>query len=222
MDSDRAARMTENGTEKIRILVADDHAVVRGGVVAILGQQPDMTVVGEAADGQTALVLYAEHRPDVTMVDLRMPGLDGVGVIERIRALNAEARIVILTTYDTDDDIERGLRAGARAYLLKDVTPEELAACVRDVHAGRTRVAPAVAARLAERLGQVRLSTRELEVLRLLADARSNKEIASALDITIGTVKTHVNALFAKLGVGSRTEAMKVALQRGLIRSPSN
>jgi two-component system NarL family response regulator len=204
----------------IRVLVADDHALMRGGVVAVLRDAPGLTVVAEAADGAEAVALYARHRPDVALVDLKMPALDGAGVVEQVRARYPDARLVILTTYDADDDVERALRAGAKAYLLKDVDPGELVACVRAVHAGRSWVSPAIAAKLAERLMRVELTPREMGVLRELATGKSNKEIAAALGIVEGTVKLHVTRLYEKLGVSSRTEALAVAMRRGLIRLP--
>jgi two-component system NarL family response regulator len=205
---------------KIRIAVADDHHIVRDGLVGIINAQKDMVVIGEAEDGESAARLILDTRPDVAMVDLSMPKLDGVQVIERVRAAWPTAKIILLTTYDTDDDIERGIRAGACAYQLKDVRAKDLMQCVRDVNAGKTIVSPTVAAKLARRLTQVQLTRREVEVLRLLSDGKANKEIASTLFISESTVKLHINSLFEKLGVSSRTEAMKAALQRGLIRLP--
>lgn len=202
----------------IRVTVADDHHIVRDGLVGIINAQPDMTVVGEADNGEAATEQILTERPDVAMVDISMPVCDGIEVIERVRRQWPEARIILLTTFDTDDDIERGIRAGARAYQLKDVRAQQLMECVRDVHAGKTIVAPGVAAKLARRLTQVQLTRRELEVLRLLSDGKANKEIAAGLFISESTVKLHVNSLYEKLGVSSRTEAMKAALQRGLIR----
>ncbi len=206
------------GQGPIRVFVADDHHIVRDGLMGIIAAQPDMTVVGEAEDGSTAIEQILATRPDVAMVDISMPGCDGIVVIQQVRQVWPEAKIVLLTTFDTDDDIERGIRAGARAYQLKDVRAPQLMQCVRDVHAGETVFSPAVAAKLARRLTQVQLTRRELEVLRLLSDGNANKEIASRLFISESTVKLHVNSLFEKLQVTSRTEAMKAALQRGLIR----
>jgi two-component system NarL family response regulator len=203
----------------IRVIIADDHAVVRNGVATILAGEPDIDVIAEAPDGKAAIALHARHRPDVLLVDLKMPGVDGVTVIESVRREAPGAVIVILTTYDTDDDIERGLRAGARGYLLKDVSAQELVDCVRSVHAGKTCIAPVVASKLAERMSRTPLTQREFDVLALIADGRSNKEIAGRLFITEGTVKLHTSNLFHKLNVGSRTEAMKVAIERGLIRT---
>jgi len=202
----------------IRVLLADDHAIVRNGVAQILNEERGIGVVGEAADGAEAVELFARIRPDVALVDLRMPKLEGVQVVEQIRERFPDAAIVILTTYDTDNDIERALRAGAKAYLVKDVSPQDLVACVRAVHAGRTWVSPKVAAKLVARVTNVRITRRELAVLRLLAAGNSNREIGDALGISDGTVKIHVTHLFAKLDVTSRTEAIATALRRGLVR----
>jgi len=198
-------------------LIADDHTVVRDGLAAIINQERDLDVVGEAGDGRKAVELWKEQRPHVTLMDLRMPGLDGVNAIYEIRAVDPGARIIILTTFDGDEDIYRGLRAGAKSYLLKDVRREELFQCIREVHAGRTFIPPAIAAKLAERLPGDELSPRELEVLRLLAEGKPNKLIGVALSITEVTVKSHVKSLFKKLNVLSRTEAIAVANRRGLL-----
>jgi two-component system, NarL family, response regulator len=206
----------DDGT--IRVLLADDHTIVRGGVAQVLNRAPGITVVAEAVDGAHAVELFLHHRPDVGLIDLRMPVHDGIEVVKRIRAQCADAALVILTTFDAEDDIQRCFQAGARAYLLKDVTPQELVSCVRAVHAGRTWVSQAIASKLAARLAHVQLTVREMAVLRHLAVGRGNREIADALSITEGTVKTHVAHLFAKLGVTSRIEAVATAVRRGVIR----
>ncbi|HZR18729.1 MAG TPA: response regulator transcription factor [Verrucomicrobiae bacterium] len=202
----------------IRVLVADDHTVVRDGLVAIIKQEKDMDVVAETGDGRKAVELWKKHRPDVTLMDLRMPELDGVNAIYEIRAAEPNARVIVLTTFDGDEDIYRGMRAGAKSYLLKDVRREELFQCIREVHAGRTFVPAAIAAKLAERLPGEELSPRESEVLKLLAEGKPNKLIGAALDISEVTVKSHVQAVFKKLNVLSRTEAIAVANRRGLLR----
>jgi two-component system NarL family response regulator len=208
-----------NRTKKaICVLVADDHTVVRDGLVAIIKQEQDMDVVADTGDGHQAVELWKKHRPDVTLMDLRMPGLDGVSAIYEIRAADPSARIIVLTTFDGDEDIYRGMRAGAKSYLLKDVRREELFHCIREVDAGRTFVPPAIAAKLAERLPYEELTPRELEVLRLLAEGKPNKLIGADLAITEVTVKSHVQSLFRKLNVLSRTEAIAVANRRGLLR----
>jgi two-component system NarL family response regulator len=202
----------------IRVLLADDHAIVRGGVSQILNDQPDIEVIAEAADGDSAVALYRRERPDVALIDIRMPALDGVEVVEQIRREFPDAILVVLTTFDTDDDIHRALVAGAKAYLLKDVSPADLVACVRTVHQGGTWVSPAVASRLVDRITRVQLTAREMAVLRLAAAGKPNKEISEALNISEGTVKIHMGHLFEKLGATSRTEAVAKAAQRGLIR----
>jgi DNA-binding NarL/FixJ family response regulator len=199
------------------VLIADDHEVVREGLVAMIDRQADMRVVAQAADGIAAVRLWGEQRPDVALLDLRMPGLDGVGVIGRVRELDPAARILILTTYDGDEDIYRGMRAGAKAYLLKDAPREQLLDCIRAVHAGDTYVPPDVAAKLAAQAAGERLTDRELEILTLMAVGDTNKMIARKLDIGEGTVKTHVKSVLSKLGANSRTEAAAVAARRGLI-----
>jgi DNA-binding NarL/FixJ family response regulator len=203
----------------IRVLVADDHNVVRDGLIAILKHEPDIDVVAEAANGQQAVELWKQNRPDITLMDLQMPVMDGVNAIYQIRAVDAAARIIVLTTYDGDEDIYRGMRAGAKAYLLKDVRREQLFECIRDVHAGRISVSPAIAAKLAERVSAEALTPRELEVLQLLAAGKPNKLIGTELFISEATVKSHVQSVFRKLNVLSRTEAIAVARRRGILRS---
>ena len=206
------------GANLIRVLVADDHSVLRDGLVSLINQEEDMQVVADTGDGQLAVELWKEHRPDVTLMDLRMPLLDGVDAIYRIRAAEPRARIIVLTTYDGDEDIYRGMRAGAKSYLLKDVRREDLFQCIREVHRGRTYLPPAVAAKLVERLPGEELTARELEVLRLIGAGKPNKLIGADLAISEVTVKSHVQAVFRKLNVLSRTEAIAVASRRGLIR----
>ena len=220
--SNQANKSQVAGSHKInpiRILIVEDHTVVRDGLVAIIEQERDMDVIAETGDAQSAVELWKTHRPDITLMDLRMPGLDGVHAIYQIRAADPSARVIVLTTFDGDEDIYRGMRAGAKSYLLKDVKRAELFQCIRDVYAGRTVVPPAIAAKLAERLPGEELTPRELEVLRLLAEGKSNKLIGADLEITEVTVKSHVQNLFKKLNVLSRTEAISVANRRGLLRS---
>jgi DNA-binding NarL/FixJ family response regulator len=202
----------------IRLLIADDHAVVREGLTAIFNRQPDMRVVAEAHHGREALELWKQHRPDVTLLDLRMPELDGVAALQEIRNEEASARVIVLTTYDTDEDIYRGMRAGAKAYLLKDARREDLLECIRRVHAGETFVPAGIAAKLAEHVGAAELTYREAEVLRLVASGKSNKDIGGNLFISETTVKSHVKSILAKLNVLNRTEAIAAASRRGLIR----
>jgi DNA-binding NarL/FixJ family response regulator len=211
----RAAPARPNGA--IRILVADDHEVVREGLVTILTLEPDLQVVAEAADGNRAVELWRRRRPDVGLIDLRMPHLDGVGTLREIRLHDPTARIIVLTAFDDDEDIYRALRAGAKAYVLKEAGREKLLACIRKVHAGETYISSHIAAKLAERLSAIELTRRELEVLALLARGRSNKEIGRDLCISETTVKSHVKRLFVKLRVTSRGEAIATAVRRGLI-----
>jgi len=202
----------------IRVLLADDHTIVRNGVSQILTEQPDIEVVAQAPDGETAVALYRRERPDVSLIDLRMPALDGVQVVEQIRREHPDAVLVVLTTFDTDDDVERALIAGAKAYLLKDVSPADLVACVRTVHRGGTWVSPTVASKLVARMTRVQLTQREMSVLRLVAAGKLNREIGESLNISEGTVKIHLSHLFEKLGATSRTGAVAKAVERGLIR----
>lgn len=201
-----------------RVLVVDDHALLRTGVANIISAEPDLRVIAEATNGLEAVEAYQRHRPDVTLLDLRMPVMEGVEAVRQIRARDPQAKVIVLTTYDADEDISRALKAGAKAYILKDISADGLIACIHDVLAGKTYLAPAAAAKLAEGVTRVQLTPRELSALRLMADGRSNKEIASALGISERTVKTHLGHLFEKLGVTSRTEAVKVASRRGLVR----
>lgn len=204
--------------DKIQVLVADDHVTVREGLAAIIGRQPDMQIVGEAANGREAVDLWVQHRPDVTLLDLRMPLLDGVGAMDAIRQQDASARIVVLTTFDTDNEIARAIKSGAKGYLLKDAQREELLECIRKVHGGETCIAPALVAKLAAGISSEALTGRELDVLTLLARGKSNKEIGANLYISETTVKSHLRSIFAKLNVLSRTEAITVANRRGLVR----
>jgi DNA-binding NarL/FixJ family response regulator len=205
-------------TNKIRVLIADDHVTVLEGLAAIIGRQPDMMVVAEAADGQEAVDLWTEHHPDVTLLDLRMPTLDGVGVIENIRKQDASARVIVLTTYDSDTEILRAIKAGTKAYLLKDARREELLDCIRRVNRGETCIPASLAEKLAAGLSSESLTGRELNVLELLAQGKSNKEIGVSLYVSETTVKSHLRSIFRKLNVLSRTEAITVASRRGLIQ----
>ena len=200
------------------MLVVDDHALFRTGVANIINQEPDLRVIAEAANGAEAVAAYERVRPDVMLLDLRMPVMEGVEAVRRIRERDPRARVIVLTTYDTDEEIARALKAGAKAYVLKDISADDLVGCIRDVLAGKTYIAPAAAAKLAEGVTRVQLTPRELATLRLMADGKANKEIATELGISDRTVKTHLGHLFEKLGVTSRTEAIKVATRRGLVR----
>jgi len=202
----------------IRVLIADDHPLVRRGLAAIINMEEDAAVVGEAGDGEEAVMLWRRLRPDVTLMDLRMPKLDGVQAIKRIRAEDPAAGIIVVTTFDHDEDIYAGLRAGAKAYVLKDVQPEELFGCIRAVHAGQAYLQPKVAAKLAQRVQEEPLTEREEQILQLLAEGRSNRAIGQALFITESTVKSHMKSLFIKLDVTSRAEAIALAARRGLVK----
>nr|WP_297423697.1 response regulator transcription factor [uncultured Actinotalea sp.] len=206
----------------IRIVVVDDHPVVRAGIVGLLAGEPDLVVVGEAADGEAALDVAAREQPDVVLMDLRMPVLDGASTTERLLAVQPATRVVVLTTYETDADILRAVEAGASGYLLKDTRREELVAGVRAAAGGETVLAPSVARRLVSQVrhGGDRLTPRELEVLRAVARGRTNAQIGTDLFITEATVKTHLLRAFAKLGVDDRTRAVTVAMERGLLPAP--
>jgi len=201
----------------IRIMVIDDQAVVRQGFVALINTVPDMSVIAEGTNGRQAIELYRQHRPDVSLMDLRMPELGGVEAITAIRKEFPDARLIVLTTFDGDEDIYRSLQAGAQGYLLKDMFFEELEDAIRKVHSGSRRIPAQVAERLAERMGSSDLTGREIEVLEQIVAGHSNKAIANRLNITEATVKSHINSILSKLGVSDRTQAATTALQRGLV-----
>ena len=203
--------------ESIRVLIVEDHNVVRQGLVALINLAEGIQVVGEAADGVEAIAQFRKLQPDVTLVDLRLPKLSGVEIIQRVRSESPQARFVVLTTYDGDEDIYRALKSGAKAYLLKGMTSEELIKTIREVAAGRSHIPPAIAERLAERMGTEDLTPREADVLEQIVQGKSNKEIATELDISEATVKTHINSLLSKLGVTDRTQAATAAIRRGLV-----
>src|SRR6266849_5317092 len=202
---------------KIRIMVIDDQAVVRQGFVSLINTVADMEVIAEGTNGEQAIELYRQHQPDITLMDLRMPVISGVEAISRIRQQFPGARIIVLTTYDGDEDIYRSLQAGAQGYLLKDMLFEELEDAIRKVHAGSRRIPAQVAERLAERMGSSDLTGREIEVLEQIVAGNSNKAIAQRLNISEATVKSHINSILSKLGVSDRTQAATTALQRGLV-----
>jgi len=202
---------------KIRLVLADDHPVTREGMAAIIESAGDMTVVAQAGDGVRAVELYRAHRPDVTMMDLRMPQMGGSEATAAILGEFPEARVIVLSAMDGDEAIYRALQAGARGYLLKDLTRDELLEAIRAVHAGQRRIPPPVASRLAERMSAPNLTAREMDVLRLMVDGQSNREIAAKLGISESGVKGHVNSIFGKLGATDRTQAVTFALRRGIV-----
>jgi len=218
MKTRRRGKPNAANLRRIRLLVADDHVLILEGLAASVGRQEDMRVVARAQDGLQAVNLWKMHRPDVTLLDLRMPKLSGVDVIRAIRDEEAAARVIVHTTYDTDEDVYQAMRAGARAYLLKDAPLEELLDCIRKVHAGETCLPSALGAKLAARARSDALTSREIDVLKLVAKGRTNKEIGSNLFIGESTVKSHVRSMFTKLHVMSRTEAIAAANQRGLLQ----
>jgi two-component system NarL family response regulator len=203
---------------KLRLLLADDHTVLREGLSLMLSAVPDMTVVGEAATGEEAFELFLQHDPDVLILDLQMPGKGGVNAVERILKRRPGARILILTAYETEEDIYRSMHAGAAGYLLKDTPPGELIGAIRIIASGQRYLSRAVGAKLAGRIGAPVLTERELSVLNRIAAGQANKEIAEALSISEGTVKSHVNKIMQKLGALSRTDAVMLGLRKGLIR----
>jgi len=202
----------------MRVLLADDHAVVLEGLAAMINRESDMTVIAEADNGPEAVRLWRIHRPDVALVDIRMPALDGIGVITEIRRIDPDARAIVLTTYDTDEDVYQVIRAGARGYLLKDARRADVLDTIRRVHAGETTLRPELTAKLAQHIGDEPLTDRERAVLVLLAEGKSNREIGTEFHIEESTVKSHLKSIFGKLHVVSRTEAATVAMRRGLVR----
>jgi DNA-binding NarL/FixJ family response regulator len=201
----------------IRILTVDDHALLREGIAALVNAEADMKLVGEAANGQEAVEKFRLHRPDVTLMDLQMPGLNGVEAIAKIRNEFADARIIVLTTYAGDMQALRALKAGARAYMLKGQVHRELLETIRAVHAGQKRIPPEIAAELAQHAADDDLTTREIEILRLIAAGNANKQIADQLSIGEATVKSHVTNILSKLGANDRTHAVTIGLKRGII-----
>jgi DNA-binding NarL/FixJ family response regulator len=207
-------------TVPIKLLCVDDHRLVREGLSLIVGQHADIQVVALAGDGEQAVELFRRHRPDVTLMDLRLPGMSGVDAIRAIRAEDPDARVVVLTMYEGDEDIHRALEAGAVTYLLKDMLADDLVRAIRDAHAGRRPLHPAIEARLAERAAHPTLTSRETRIVELMAQGLRNKEIGAVLGISEATVHVHVRNIFAKLDVHERTAAVRVALRRGIVHLP--
>jgi DNA-binding NarL/FixJ family response regulator len=209
--------MTASTAPLIRVLILDDHPVVRFGIAAIVASQPDMEVIGQASRGREAIEIYREHHPDVTLIDLRLPDISGVQVIRSIRSLNKDAKLMVITTYDGDEDIFQAIRAGAAGYIIKGMSHEILLDGIRQVMSGRHYVPKEIATKLDTRNPMATLSEREHQVLRQLVEGKSNKEIASDLGLTEATVKGYVSAILAHLDVADRTQAVVIALRRGLV-----
>jgi DNA-binding NarL/FixJ family response regulator len=208
---------TMHDTRAIRILTVDDHQLLREGIAAVLEGQPDMVLVGQASNGREAIESFRQHRPDVTLMDLRMPDMSGIEAITSIRAEFPNARIIVLTTYAGDVQAAGALKAGASGYLLKNLVRKELLETIRVVHMGKRRIPPEIAIEIAEHVADDALTEREIEVLRRVAAGKSNKVIAAELDISEGTVKTHMKSILPKLGANDRTHAVMIALKRGIL-----
>lgn len=207
-----------NNETRIRVLSVDDHPLLREGIAAIINSQPDMLLVAGAVTGSQALPLFREHRPDVTLMDLRLPDMSGIDAMIAIRSEFADARVIMLTTFEGDVEVHRALAAGARGYLLKSMPPKELVEAIRDVHAGKKRVPSEVAAHLAEHFSDEKLTSREIDVLRHIAGGNRNRDIGERLFISEETVKVHIKHIMEKLGASDRTQAVAIAVRRGIIQ----
>lgn len=204
--------------KRIRVFCVDDHPLLREGIATLINSQPDMELVGEAENGQQAIQLFKKHRPDVTLMDLRLPDMSGIDALIAIRSEAPQGRVIMLTTFEGDVEIHRALQAGARGYLLKNMPPEELLNIIREVHAGKKRIPPEVASQLVEHMGEESLSQREIEVLREVAGGNRNREIAEKLFISEETVKVHIKHIMEKLGATDRTQAVAISIRRGIIQ----
>ena len=207
-----------NEQPRIRVFSVDDHPLLREGIAAIINNQPDMQVIGQAANGKDAVQEFKKHQPDVTLMDLRLPDMSGIDAMIAIRAEYPEARIILLTTFEGDVEIKRALEAGARGYLLKSMPPKELIEVIRQVHAGKKRIPPQLAAQLAEHMSDEALTTREIEVLGQIAGGNRNRDIAEQLFISEETVKVHIKHIMEKLGASDRTQAVAIGIRRGIIQ----
>jgi DNA-binding NarL/FixJ family response regulator len=207
-----------NDQPRIRVFSVDDHPLLREGIAAIINNQPDMTVIAQSANGQDAIQQFRKHQPDVTLMDLRLPDMSGIDVLAGIRSEFPEARIIILTTFEGDVEIKRALEAGARGYVLKSMPPKELVEVIRQVHAGKKRIPPELAAELAEHMSDEPLTTREVEVLGQIAGGNRNRDIAEQLFISEETVKVHIKHIMEKLGASDRTQAVAIGVRRGIIQ----
>jgi len=220
-NSDRTEGMRTGSaktTARIHIVVADDHPIVRDGVVASLKRERHLKVIGEANDGVEVLEFIKQHRPDIALLDLRMPRMNGLEVLLALKELKLQTRAIVMTAFENEEDIQRSMKAGARAYLLKDCPQQILADAIRRVHSGEVYLPPQIAQKLVDRMQKPQISPRELEVLKAVAAGKSNKEIGVQLFISEGTVKTHVESLLDKLGAATRTSAVKAAVRRGLVQ----
>jgi two-component system, NarL family, response regulator len=210
--------MQQKAQSKIRILIVDDHPVVRAGLTSMLATQPELEVVGSASSGEEALAMLGETAPDLILLDLRMPGMDGLSTLRALGKRPAAPKTIVLTSFETDEDIYRAVQAGARGYLLKNTQQQEIVDAIRAVHAGKRHIPPRIAARLADRMTRSNLTARELEILEMLSKGLTNKQIGVALGISDNTARNHVNSIIEKLEVSDRTEAATAAIEQGIIR----